>query len=121
MKNEAVHNLAMRNLQAELARLEKRFKAMEISVKKSKMRVDTTEGDASTIDDESKPEKSQHNISTTDSESASIYNEEVPSKKRKSSESYIDESAGQLSKKKIEQELLDSFNNLITRLLAEIW
>ena len=36
-KNEAVHDAAMRNLQAELERLEKRFKTMEISVKLQRM------------------------------------------------------------------------------------
>ena len=90
----------MRNLQAELTRLEKRSKAMEINVKKFKIDVDTTEGDATTNndsttnDDEIKPEKSQHNISATDSESASLNDEKVPTIKRKCSESYVEESAG---------------------------
>ena len=123
-KNEAVHDAAIRNLKAELDRLEKRFQAMVISVKK--------EGDATTdlattnddtIDDEIQPEKSKHNMSATDSESSSLYDDEVQPKKRKSSESFGEDSAGQPFKKKKsdilpkfnqEKEFLDdSFNNLI--------
>ena len=128
--DEAVHDAAMKNLQAELERLEKRFKTMEISVKKTTEddagfpsgSVFTDLGDATTNDDEAKPEKSKH-MSATDSESSSLYNDEVQLKKRKSSESFVEESAGQPFKKKKsdilpkfnqEKEFLDdSFNNLI--------